>query len=102
MYYYYTVYGLGYWCLTTHSTIFELYRGGQFYWWRKQDDSKKTTDLPQVTNKLHHPLLYRVHLSRMGFELTMLVVVCTDSISIVYLTTIRSRRPPHCIQTYVV
>jgi len=36
------------------STIFPLYRGSQFYWWRKLEYTEKTTDLSQVTDKLYH------------------------------------------------
>jgi hypothetical protein len=67
---------VGLWCLTPLSTIFQLYLGGQFYWWRKLEYLEKTTDLPQVTDIV----LYQVHLTWAGFELTMLVVIGTDCI----------------------
>jgi hypothetical protein len=50
-----------------------------FTWWRKPEYPKKTTDLPQFIDILYHIKLYRVHLARVGLELT-LVVLGTDCI----------------------
>jgi hypothetical protein len=50
---------LGLWCLMPLLTIFQLYRGSQFFWWRKPEYPDKTIDMPQVTDKLSHNVVSR-------------------------------------------
>jgi hypothetical protein len=44
------------------STIFQLYRAVSFIGEGNLSTRKKTTDLPQITDKLYHIKLYQVHL----------------------------------------
>ena len=72
----------GFWCLMPLSTKYFSYivavsfiGGGS-----KPEYREKTTDLSQVTDKVYHIMLYRVHLTRAGFKLTTLVVIGADCI----------------------
>ena len=82
--------GLGIWCLTLLSTLFELYCGvPHFYWWRKPENPEKTTDMPQVTVKLYRTMLFPDSASKL-----VIGTACTCSCKSTYHTTrARPRRP---------
>jgi hypothetical protein len=58
-------------CLTSLSTIFQLYRGSYFYWWRKSEYPEKTIHLSLVIDNFYHIMFYRI-----SFTIACTVYMC--------------------------
>ncbi len=85
--------GLWLWCLMSLLPIYQLYCGSQFYCWRKREYLENTTDFMQITDKLYHIMLIRVHFAISGIQALMAQIAQV----FVYSTTIWSwpRHPSH-------
>jgi hypothetical protein len=61
---YYYIGWFGLWCLMPLSTIFQLYRGSQFYWWRKSE--YPIFNLSYIANE--HLLFYLINYELLSYS----------------------------------
>jgi hypothetical protein len=66
-------------CLMVFNATFNNISVTCILWWSVLL-LEETSDLPQVTDKLYHIMLYWTHLAWVGFKLMPLVVIGTDCI----------------------
>jgi hypothetical protein len=74
----------------TFNNISVLYRGGQFYLWRKPENPEKTTDLSQIIDKLYHVMLYHSPWSRFGLTSVVIGTDCIGSCKSNYIGSCKS------------
>ena len=78
------------WCLMPLSTIFQIYCGGQFYWWKKR--STRRTNYKRVSfslsgfNNPHYVLVYPTtrHWQFLIFVCLFVVIVFRNYLFVVY------------------
>ena len=86
--------GLVLWCLTPLSTIFQLNRGDQFYWWRKPEC--KTSKMPIINEKNVHIFVCFACLTVFNATFNNIPVISWRSVFIGGGNWRIRRKPPIC------
>jgi hypothetical protein len=90
--------GLWTWVMVSNPTFnnISVISRRQIYLQRKPEYQEKTTDLPQVIDKLYRIMLYRIHPAMSGIQIHNLVVIsinCIGSYKSNYHTITSTRTP---------